>query len=113
MTWWSSCWKKGADINDVCYVYENLEHNLYGDEKAGSPLQRAIRNDKYEMLRLLSTRGAYVTLQAARGKPPLSLARERRNYELVEKLTDRGAKTYLGHEQDCRPMKEGVLVIYL
>ena len=43
--------EKGADANEVYCVYENLERSLYRDQKAGSPLQRAIPNDKYDMLR--------------------------------------------------------------
>ena len=84
--------EKGADINEVCNVYKILEHSLYRDEKAGSPLHRAIRNDKYDMLRLLLKRGADVNLQDVRGRTPLSLARERGDYELVERLREHGAK---------------------
>ena len=56
-TWWSSCWKYASDINEVCYVYKDLEHSLHRDEKAGGPLHRAIRNDRYDVLRLLLERG--------------------------------------------------------
>ena len=84
--------EKGADVNEVCYVYKDLEHSLHRDEKAGGPLHRAIRNDRYDVLRLLLERGADVNLQDARGRTPLSLAQERGDYRLVEKLRDRGAK---------------------
>ena len=83
--------KKGADINEVCHVYQNLEHSLYRDEKAGSPLHRAIRNGNNDILPLLLDRGADVNLKDARGRTPLALAQEREDDELMEKLRDRGA----------------------
>ena len=83
--------KKGADINEVCHVYQNLEHSLYRDEKAGSPLHRAIRNGNNDILPLLLDRGADVNLKDARGRTPLSLAQGREDYALREKLRDRGA----------------------